>query len=73
MGPCLWAAIYLRRQGRRDSCSGARDKDLGLWKKGNIAKEAYMAEQVHVRSRGPMGSYGRGGLARVVAVVEGRL
>lgn len=51
VGPCLWVAIYFRKsQGRRDSYSGARDTDLGLWKKGNIAKEAYMAEQVHIRS-----------------------
>lgn len=53
-------------QGRRDSRRG--DKDLCLWEKGNITKDAYMAEWVHIRSPGPEGSHGRGGLARIVAV-----
>lgn len=69
MGPCLWAAIYLRKsQGRRDSCRGDKDKDLCLQKKGNIARDAYMAERVHIRPPGPEGSHGRGDLARVVVL-----
>lgn len=51
---------------REDSRRG--DKDLCLWEKGNITKDAYMAEWVHIRSPGPEGSHDRGGLARIVAV-----
>ena len=42
-----------RVTGRRDGCRGDKDKDLYLQRKGNIAKEAYMAERVHIRSPGP--------------------
>lgn len=54
-----------------ESCRGDKSKDLCLWKKRNIAKDAYMAERVHIRSSGPEESHGRGGLARVVAAMGG--
>jgi hypothetical protein len=49
----LGCNLTQRVTGRRDGCRGDKDKDLYLQRKGNIAKEAYMAERVHIRSPGP--------------------
>lgn len=58
VGHCLWAAIYTRKSlGKGDDrpavCKGDKDEDKCLQRKGNIAKKACMAEQVHRRSPGP--------------------